>query len=72
MGTNRHLAFTVDTRAEVDTFYPAALEADADVIEAPAVHPKYHADYYGAFIRDPHGINLDGSDPQRSMLLMSG
>lgn len=59
VGTNMHLAFTVDTRAEVDTFYAAALEAGADAIEAPAIHPKYHAEYYGAFVRDPHGINLE-------------
>ena len=54
VGTNMHLAFTVDTRAEVDTFYRAALDAGASSRESPGVHPEYHADYYGAFVNDPH------------------
>ena len=48
-----HLAFTVDTRAEVDTFYRAALDAGASSRESPGVHPEYHADYYGAFVERP-------------------
>ena len=59
VGTNMHLAFTVDTRAEVDTFYLAALDAGASSRESPGVHPEYHTDYYGAFVNDPHGINLE-------------
>ena len=54
-----HLAFTVDTRAEVVTFYRAALAAGATSLQEPAVHPEYHDDYYGAFVLDPHGINLE-------------
>jgi len=59
VGTNMHLAFTVDTRAAVDTFYAAALAAGATSREAPAIHTQYHEDYYGGFVDDPHGINLE-------------
>ena len=59
VGSNMHLAFTVGTRAEVDTFYAAALDAGATSLEAPGVHPEYHDDYYGGFVLDPHGINLE-------------
>ncbi|MBB4697814.1 VOC family protein [Paractinoplanes abujensis] len=59
VGTNMHVAFTVDTRADVDTFYEAALSAGATSLLKPAVHPEYHDDYYGAFVLDLHGINLE-------------
>lgn len=59
VGTNMHLAFTVDTREAVDTFYAAALDAGATPREAPAMHTQYHEDYYGGFVNDPHGINLE-------------
>ena len=53
VGTDMHLAFTVDTREAVRVFYEAALTAGATSREAPAVHPEYHVDYYGAFVDDP-------------------
>ena len=59
VGTNMHLAFTVDDRESVDVFYAAALAAGATAREAPAVHVQYHEDYYGGFVDDPHGINLE-------------
>ena len=59
VGTNMHLAFTVDTRAEVALFYQTALQAGASPRQEPAAHPEYHHDYYGAFVTDPHGINLE-------------
>jgi catechol 2,3-dioxygenase-like lactoylglutathione lyase family enzyme len=59
VGTNMHLAFTVDTHDDVHTFYDAALKAGATSRQAPAFHPEYHADYYGAFVTDRHGINLE-------------
>ncbi|MCX6469704.1 MAG: VOC family protein [Corynebacteriales bacterium] len=59
VGSNMHLAFTVDTRAQVETFYRAALDAGATSLIAPSVHAEYHGDYYGAFVLDPHGINLE-------------
>jgi catechol 2,3-dioxygenase-like lactoylglutathione lyase family enzyme len=59
VGSTMHLAFTVDTRDDVAVFYRAALAAGATSLQEPAVHPEYHADYYGAFVLDPHGINLE-------------
>ncbi|MFS0699941.1 VOC family protein [Cellulomonas sp. 179-A 4D5 NHS] len=59
VGSNMHLAFTVDTREDVRTFYAAALAAGAEPLIPPAVHPEYHDDYYGGFVRDPYGINLE-------------
>ncbi len=59
VGTNMHLAFTVDTREDVRVFHEAALAAGATEREAPAVRLEYHAHYYGGFVDDPHGINLE-------------
>jgi catechol 2,3-dioxygenase-like lactoylglutathione lyase family enzyme len=59
VGTNMHVAFTVDTRDQVDVFFRTALGAGATPLQAPAVHPEYHPDYYGGFVRDPYGINLE-------------
>jgi catechol 2,3-dioxygenase-like lactoylglutathione lyase family enzyme len=59
VGTNMHLAFTVDTRGDVRRFHAAALAAGATEREAPAVRSEYHPDYYGGFVDDPHGINLE-------------
>ncbi len=43
----------VDTRDDVATFYRAALDVGAFPLNPSAVHPEYHADYYGAFVPDP-------------------
>lgn len=59
VGTNMHVAFTVDSRAEVDAFHDEATRQGATVLEGPAVHPEYHDDYYGGFVLDPHGINIE-------------
>ncbi len=59
VGSNMHVAFTVQTREAVETFYRAALDAGAASLHAPAVHTEYHPHYYGAFVTDPHGINLE-------------
>ncbi|GAA1608667.1 VOC family protein [Actinoplanes couchii] len=59
VGSNMHLAFTVETREAVTDFHHAALKAGATDLHPPAVHPEYHDDYYGAFVLDPHGINLE-------------
>lgn len=56
---NLHLAFTVEDRATVDAFYAAAIAAGATTREEPAVHTEYHANYYGAFVNDPDGTNLE-------------
>ena len=59
VGSNMHLAFTVETREEVDIFHKAALAAGASSLLEPGIHPEYHDDYYGGFVLDPHGINLE-------------
>ena len=54
-----HIAFRVGTRAEVDAFYRAALEAGGTDNGAPGLRPHYHPDYYGAFVHDPDGHNIE-------------
>lgn len=56
---NLHLAFTVESREAVDAFFAAAIAAGAAVREQPAVHSEYHPNYYGAFVNDPDGVNLE-------------
>lgn len=54
-----HVAFRAKTRAEVDAFWRAALEAGGTDNGAPGLRPHYHPDYYGAFVRDPDGHNIE-------------
>ena len=54
-----HVAFTAHTRAEVDAFYHAALAAGGRDNGAPGLRPYYHAHYYGAFVLDPDGNNIE-------------
>lgn len=54
-----HLAFEAKTRAEVDAFHDAALKAGASDNGAPGLRPHYHPNYYGAFVRDLNGFNLE-------------
>jgi len=54
-----HIAFRVGTRAEVDAFHRAALQAGGTDNGAPGLRPHYHPDYYGAFVRDPDGHNIE-------------
>jgi len=55
-----HIAFRVDNRALVDAFYKAAIAAGGLDNGAPGVRPHYHPDYYGAFVLDPDGHNIEG------------
>lgn len=59
VGTNMHLAFTAANRGAVRAFYNAAEDHGAQLLHPPALHPEYHEHYYGAFVLDPHGINLE-------------
>lgn len=59
VGTNMHLAFAAATREHVDRFYDTALAVGGTSLHAPAVHPEYHPQYYGAFLLDPDGINVE-------------
>ena len=54
-----HLAFTAPDRAAVRSFFDAAVAAGADVLHEPRVWPEYHPNYYGAFVRDPDGNNVE-------------
>jgi len=54
-----HLAFAAKTRAEVDAFYRAALEAGGKDNGAPGLRPQYSANYYAAFVIGPDGHNLE-------------
>ncbi len=58
-GPGRHYAFTARSRAEVDAFYAAAIAAGGRDNGAPGLRPHYHADYYGAFVFDPDGNNVE-------------
>ncbi len=54
-----HVAFTAQDRAAVRAFFAAAVATGADVLHEPRVWPEYHATYYGAFVRDPDGNNVE-------------
>lgn len=54
-----HVAFTAGTRNEVDAFYRAAIAAGGKDNGAPGPRPHYHAHYYGAFVFDPDGNNIE-------------
>ncbi|MGA3154963.1 MAG: VOC family protein [Streptosporangiaceae bacterium] len=54
-----HLAFTAPDRAAVRAFFDAAVGTGAEVLHEPALWPEYHASYYGAFVRDPDGNNVE-------------
>ena len=54
-----HVAFTAQTRAEVDSFYRAALASGGRDNGAPGPRPHYHEHYYGAFVLDPDGNNIE-------------
>ena len=54
-----HVAFAADSRSAVDAFYAAALAAGAKDNGPPGLRPHYHANYYGAFVLDPDGNNVE-------------
>jgi predicted lactoylglutathione lyase len=54
-----HLAFTAESRKQVDEFYQAALAAGGKNNGAPGLRPQYHANYYGAFVIGPDGHNVE-------------
>jgi catechol 2,3-dioxygenase-like lactoylglutathione lyase family enzyme len=58
-GTPIHIAFRAETRAQVDAFYKAAMAAGGKDNGAPGLRPHYHANYYGAFVLDPDGHNIE-------------
>ena len=54
-----HVAFAAKDRPAVDAFYRAALAAGGEDNGAPGLRPHYHPNYYGAFVLDPDGHNVE-------------
>ena len=54
-----HLAFAAHSRAAVDAAFDATVAAGAEVLHPPRLWPEYHPYYYGAFVRDPDGNNVE-------------
>ena len=54
-----HVAFSADKRAKVDAFHKAALAAGGQDNGAPGLRPHYHEHYYGAFVLDRDGHNIE-------------
>jgi catechol 2,3-dioxygenase-like lactoylglutathione lyase family enzyme len=61
MGPNRevHIAFTAPDAATVRSFFEAATRLGAEVLHEPRLWPEYHDSYYGGFVRDPDGNNVE-------------
>jgi catechol 2,3-dioxygenase-like lactoylglutathione lyase family enzyme len=54
-----HVAFGADDRPTVDAFYEAAIAAGGRDNGKPGLRPHYHPNYYGAFVLDPDGHNIE-------------
>lgn len=54
-----HIAFIAPDRSAVHAFYDAATAAGAESLHAPRLWPEYHPNYFGAFVRDPDGNNVE-------------
>jgi len=54
-----HIAFRAPDRAAVDDVHAAAVAAGVEVLHAPREWPEYHPGYYGVFLRDPDGHNVE-------------
>jgi catechol 2,3-dioxygenase-like lactoylglutathione lyase family enzyme len=57
--TGAHIAFAANDRATVDRFYEEAIAAGGRDNGPPGMRPNYHPNYYGAFILDPDGHNIE-------------
>jgi len=57
--TGAHIAFAVQDRATVDQFHHEAIAAGGRDNGRPGLRPNYHPDYYGAFVLDPDGHNIE-------------
>ncbi len=54
-----HIAFAAPNRAAVLAFFDAAVTEGAEVLHEPRLWPEYHPSYFGAFVRDPDGNNVE-------------
>jgi catechol 2,3-dioxygenase-like lactoylglutathione lyase family enzyme len=57
--TGAHIAFAAQDRAVVDQFHAEAIAAGGKDNGAPGIRPNYHPSYYGAFVLDPDGHNIE-------------
>jgi catechol 2,3-dioxygenase-like lactoylglutathione lyase family enzyme len=57
--TGTHIAFAAQDRAIVDRFHAEAIAAGGKDNGAPGIRPNYHPSYYGAFVLDPDGHNIE-------------
>lgn len=58
-GSRVHVAFVARSRAEVEAFHSVALSMGGTDNGAPGLRPQYHPGYYGAFVFDPDGNNIE-------------
>lgn len=60
-GPNRevHIAFSAADPEQVRAFYDTAVQQGAESLHAPRLWPEYHPGYFGAFVRDPDGNNVE-------------
>ncbi len=56
-----HICFATKSRGEVDAFYQEALAAGGRDFGPPGIRAHYHANYYGAFVIDPSGHNIEAA-----------
>lgn len=54
-----HIAFVATDRDSVTAFFDEAVQQGAEVLHAPRLWPEYHPNYFGAFVRDPDGNNVE-------------
>ncbi|MFC7735209.1 VOC family protein [Roseomonas sp. GCM10028921] len=54
-----HFAFNAQSKDAVDRFFGAAIKAGGSDNGAPGLRPRYHPDYYAAFVLDPDGYNIE-------------
>jgi catechol 2,3-dioxygenase-like lactoylglutathione lyase family enzyme len=54
-----HVAFAAPNRAAVRAFHEAAVARGVEVLHEPRLWPEYHPNYYGVFVRDPDGNNVE-------------
>jgi catechol 2,3-dioxygenase-like lactoylglutathione lyase family enzyme len=54
-----HIAFRAETRAQVDAFYQSAVASGGRDNGPPGLRAQYHPNYYGAFVLDPDGHNIE-------------
>jgi catechol 2,3-dioxygenase-like lactoylglutathione lyase family enzyme len=57
--TGAHIAFSTNDRATVDRFYEEAIAVGGRDNGPPGMRPNYHRNYYGAFVLDPDGHNIE-------------